>query len=71
MHYFSQGDSSIIQNVLKWAGYPKSNCELLGHRDLIANYLQNLIGVINKICMQIRPLCELKESVIQHCKDSS
>lgn len=71
MHYFSQGDSNIIQNMLQWAGYPRSNCELLGHRDLIANYLQNLIGVINKIYMQIRLLCELKEPVIQHCKDSS
>lgn len=35
----------------KWAGDPKSNCELWGHGDLIANYLQNLIGVINKLSM--------------------
>lgn len=70
MYYFSWGDSNIIQYVLKWAGYPWSNCELLGHRDLIANYLQNLIGVINKICMQIRLLSELKKSVIQHWKRS-
>lgn len=48
---FSGRYCSIIQNVPMWAGYPKSNCELWGHEDLIANYLQNLIGVINKLSM--------------------
>lgn len=48
---FLGGYCGIIQNVPKWPRDPKSNSELWGHGDLIANYLQNLIGVINKLSM--------------------
>lgn len=49
-----RGNGIIIQKVLIWAGCPKRNGKLWGHRDLIAKYLPNLIGAINKICMQMR-----------------